>query len=127
MSEKIYIIQTINCRGDETINKYSFKKELFFSLLDLFKEEAKDDEDVQEELLDKIKKETNDYCHYYLIYDLLFGTEYFCGDELNFEERVEAIKNGKYCAEMEESMIAVGLSPKEAKSNLVEVDDEDDW
>ena len=46
---------------------------------------------------------------------------------LTQEEGVQAIKNGKYCAELEESCIAVGFSAKEAKGNLIDLDEDEDW
>ena len=129
MSEKIYIIEKINCRGEETVDKYSFDKEMFFSLLDLFDEDCRDDEERELEITAKIREisKVDNYVIETLLYNLLFGMDDFCGDDLNFEERIQAIKNGKYCAELEESLIAVGFSKKEAKANLVELEDEDDW
>ena len=58
---------------------------------------------------------------------MLVGCVDFCDDDLTFEERIQAIKNGKYCAELEESMIAVGFSAKEAKGNLIDLDEDEDW
>jgi hypothetical protein len=129
MSEKIYIIEKIFCRGEETVDKYSFDKEMFFSLLDLFDEDCRDDEERELEITAKIREITkvDNYVIETLLYNLLFGMDDFCGDELDFEGRVQAIKNGKYCAELEECLIAVGFSKKEAKANLVELEDEDDW
>jgi len=129
MSEKIYIIEKVTCRGEETIDKYSFDKEMFFSLLDLFSEDCRDEDGENEEIATKIREisKIDDWWLEGLLYNLLFGMDDFCGDDLNFEERVQAIKNGKYCAELEESIIAVGFSKKEAKANLVELEDEDDW
>ena len=129
MSEKIYIIEKINCRGDEWTNKFSFDREMFSSLLDLFSEDCRNDEEREELITSQIRKITkiDDYEIETLLYNLLFGMDDFCGDELSFEERVQAIKNGKYCAELEESMIAVGFSAKEAKGNLIDLDEDDDW
>jgi hypothetical protein len=130
MSEKIYIIEKIFCRGEESIDKYSFDKEMFFSLLDLFSEDCRDLEDgKEEEITAKIREisKVDNYVIETLLYNLLFGMDDFCGDDLSFEERVQAIKNGKYCAELEESLIAVGFSAKEAKANLVELEEDEDW
>jgi len=129
MSEKIYIIEKINCRGEETIDKYSFDKEMFFSLLDLFSEDCRDEDGKEEEITAKIREisKVDNYVIESLLYNLLFGAEDFCGDDLTFEERVQAIKSGKYCAELEESLIAVGFSAKEAKGNLVDLDEDEDW
>ena len=127
--EKIYIIEKINCRGDEWTNKFSFDREMFSSLLDLFSEDCRDEEDREELITSQIREITkiDDYEIETLLYNLLFGMDDFCGDDLSFEERVQAIKNGKYCAELEESLIAVGFSAKEAKSNLVDLDEDEDW
>ena len=129
MSEKIYIIEKIFCRGDEWTNKFSFDREMFSSLLDLFSEDCRNDEEREELITSQIREITkiDDYEIETLLYNLLFGMDDFCGDELSFEERVQAIKNGKYCAELEESLIAVGFSAKEAKGNLIDLDEDEDW
>ena len=129
MSEKIYIIEQINCRGEISVDKYSFDKEMFFSLLDLFDEDCRDLEERELEITAKIREisKVDNYVIETLLYNLLFGAEDFCEDDLTFEERVQAIKNGKYCAELEESMIAVGFSAKEAKGNLIDLDEDEDW
>ena len=129
MEEKIYIIEQVNCRGEETIEKYSFNREMFFSLLDLFSEDCRDEDGENEVIATKIREisKVDDWRLEGLLYNLIFGTEDFCGDDLSFEERIQAIKNGKYCAELEESNIAVGFSAKEAKGNLIELDEDEDW
>ena len=129
MSEKIYIIEQVNCRGDQSIEKYSFDKEMFFSLLDLFSEDCRDQDGENQEIAAKIREisKKDDWWLEGLLYNLLFGAEDFCGDDLSFEERVQAIKGGKYCAELEESLIAVGFSAKEAKGNLIVLDEDEDW
>jgi hypothetical protein len=129
MEEKIYIIEQINCRGEETIEKYSFNRGMFFSLLDLFSENCRDENRGNEVIATKIREisKVDDWRLEGLLYNLIFGAEDFCGDDLSFEERIQAIKNGKYCAELEESNIAVGFSAKEAKGNLIELDEDEDW
>ena len=129
MEEKIYIIEQVNCRGEEAIGKYSFNREMFFSLLDLFSEDCRDEDGENEVIATKIREisKVDDWRLEGLLFNLLFGAEDFCGDDLSFEERIQAIKNGKYCAELEESNIAVGFSAKEAKGNLIELDEDEDW
>ena len=129
MSEKIYIIEQVNCRGEVSVDKYSFDREEFFSLLDLFDEDCREDDEREKEITSKIREisKVDNYVIESLLYNLLFGMDDFCGDDLSFEERVQAIKNGKYCAELEESNIAVGFSAKEAKGNLIELDEDEDW
>jgi len=128
-AEKIYIIEKINCRGDEWTEKHSFDREMFFSLLDLFSEDCRDEDGGNEVIATKIREisKIDDWWLEGLLYNLLFGAEDFCGDDLSFQERVQAIKSGKYCAELEESLIAVGFSAKEAKGNLVDLDEDEDW
>jgi len=129
MSEKIYIIEQVNCRGDQSIEKYSFDREMFFSLLDLFSEDCRDEVGENQEIAAKIREisKKDDWWLEGLLSNLLFGADDFCGDDLSFEERVQAIKSGKYCAELEESLIAVGFSAKEAKGNLIDLDEDEDW
>ena len=129
MEEKIYIIEQVNCRGEVSVDKYSFDRKEFFSLLDLFDEDCREDDEREKEITSKIREisKVDNYVIESLLYNLLFGMDDFCGDDLSFEERVQAIKNGKYCAELEESNIAVGFSAKEAKGNLIELDEDEDW
>ncbi len=130
MSEKIYIIEQINCRGEVSVDKYSFNREKFFSILDVMKEDSFDEDgELDPQIAEKVEELGGDHSWVVeqLLYNLLLGMEDFCGDDLTFEERVQAIKNGKYCAELEESIIAVGFSAKEAKANLIELDEDEDW
>ena len=104
MSEKIYIIEQIFCRREITIEKYSFDIEKFFSLLDAFKEDSFDvDGELSEEVSNKVVElfGTETWNLEQLLYSMLVG----CVDDLTFEERVQHIKNGEYCVELEESMI----------------------
>ena len=130
MSEKIYIIEQIWCRGEITADKYSFDREKFFSLLDAFKEDSFDEDgELSEEVSNKVVElfGTETWILEQLLYNMLVGCADFCDDDLTFEERIQDIKNGKYCAELEESMIAVGFSAKEAKANLIDLDEDEDW
>jgi hypothetical protein len=130
MSEKIYIIEQINCRGEISVDKYSFDREKFFSLLDAFKEDSFDEDgELSEEVSNKSVElfGTETWILEQLLYNMLVECVHFCDDDLTFEERIQDIKNGKYCAELEESMIAVGFSAKEAKANLIDLDEDEDW
>ena len=130
MSEKIYIIEQVCCRGEITVDKFSYDRNKFFSVLDLFNEDSFDEDG---ELDPAIRQQVQDLLQdrswliEQLIYNMLIGCADFCDDDLTFEQRVQAIKNGKYCAELEESCIAVGFSAKEAKSNLIDLDEDEDW
>ena len=129
-AEKIYIIEKICCRGDISIDKYSFDRERFFSLLDLFDENSFDEDgELSSGLSQQVEHVfgENSWVLEQLIYNMLIGCADFCDDDLTFEQRVQAIKSGKYCAELEESIIAVGFSAKEAKSNLIDLDEDEDW
>lgn len=130
MSEKIYIIEQVNCRGEVSANKYSFDREKFFSLLDAFKEDSFDEDgELDPQIAEKVAELKGDrsWILEQLLYNMLIGCVIFFEDGLTFEERVQAIKDGEYCAELEESMIAVGFSAKEAKANLIELDEDEDW
>ena len=130
MSEKIYIIEQVNCRGEITVDKYSFDREKFFSLLDKFDENSFDEDGELSSGLSQYIKHffgEDNWIIEQLIYNMLIGCADFIDDGLTFEQRVQAIKNGKYCAELEESMIAVGFSAKEAKANLIDLDEDEDW
>lgn len=129
MNEKIYIIEQICCRGQQETNKYSFDREMFFKLLDLFTEDSVEDGELSEELINKIREISgkDDWELEELLYGLLVGCADFYDTGSTLQQRIQSIKDGKYCAELEESAIAVGFSTKEAKANLVELEDEDDW
>ena len=130
MSEKIYIIEQVNCRGEISVDKFSFDRERFFSLLDAFKEDSFDEDgELSEEVSSKLIElfGGDNWILEQLLYGMLVSCVDFCDDDLTFEERIQAIKNGKYCAELEESMIAVGFSAKEAKGNLIDLDEDEDW
>ena len=131
MSGKIYIIERVNCRGEESTDKYSYDKEQFFSLLDLIDEDCMDDDsgEFNDTILAKMQElqEKGAWMLDMLIRNMLFECADFCDDGLTLQERIQAIKDGKYCAELEESVIAVGFSKKEAKANLIELEDDDEW
>ena len=130
MANKIYIIEEIHCRGDVWKEKHSYDKDKFFSILDALNEDGFDEYgELSEEVSIQLELAFGeDKAHLEaLLYNLLVGCADYCGEDLNFEERIQAIKSGKYCAELEESIIAVGFSPKEAKANLIDLEDEDDW
>ncbi len=130
MSEKIYIIEQINCRGEVSADKYSFNREKFFSVLDAMNEDSFDEDgELDPQIAEKVAELEVDrsWIVEQLLYNMLVECVHFCDDDLTFEERIQAIKNGKYCAELEESMIAVGFSAKEAKGNLIDLDEDEDW
>jgi len=130
MSEKIYIIEQINCRGEVSVDKYSFNREKFFSVLDAMNEDSFDEDgELDPQIAEKVEELGGDdsWIVEQLLYNMLVECVHFCDDDLTFEERIQAIKNGKYCAELEESMIAVGFSAKEAKGNLIDLDEDEDW
>jgi len=130
MSEKIYIIEQVNCRGEVSADKYSFDREKFFSVLDAMNEDSFDEDgELDPQIAEKVAELEVDrsWIVEQLLYNMLVECVHFCDDDLTFEERIQAIKNGKYCAELEESMIAVGFSAKEAKGNLIDLDEDEDW
>jgi len=130
MSEKIYIIEQVNCRGEVSVDKFSFDREKFFSVLDAMNEDSFDEDgELDPQIAEKVAELEVDrsWILEQLLYNMLVECVHFCDDDLTFEERIQAIKNGKYCAELEESMIAVGFSAKEAKGNLIDLDEDEDW
>lgn len=129
MESTLFLIEQVSCRGDIWENKYKANQdevvELYKQLLKLVEENSIDlISEKLEELEYEGKVDEDVIAILYKVSDCWFRV---CDEDEYREElqnRLSILEKGEGSLTFEESEVGIGLSPKQAILNMVEIDEE---